>query len=98
VLKLDSLGNFDFVSAINTITKTTESISLYPNPTNAIINIQALHPEEIKTISLFNINGSLINTYPYDSKSINLSEYANGNYYLKIQYQNSFETKKIIKL
>jgi len=97
VIKLDSLGNFDFVSAINTITKSTESISLYPNPTNAIINIQALHPEEIKTISLFNINGSLINTYPYDSKSIDLSEYANGNYYLKIQYQNSFETKKIIK-
>jgi hypothetical protein len=98
VIKLDSLGNFDFVSAINTITKSTESISLYPNPTNAIINIQALHPEEIKTITLYNINGSLINTYPYDSKSIDLSEYANGNYYLKLQYQNSFETKKIIKL
>ena len=30
VIKLDSLGNFNFVSAINTITKTTESISLYP--------------------------------------------------------------------
>ena len=98
VIKLDSLGNYNFATTINPVNKTTESISLYPNPTNAIIYIQALHPEEIKTITLYNINGSLINTYPYDSKSIDLSEYANGNYYLKIQYQNSFETKKIIKL
>ena len=98
VIKLDSLGNYNFATTINPVNKTTESISIYPNPTNAIINIQALHPEEIKTIQLYNINGSLINSYPSTSKTIDISDYANGNYYLKIQYQNSFETKKIIKL
>lgn len=98
VIKIDSLGQFQLATTINPVNKTTESISIYPNPTNAIINIQALHPEEIKTIQLYNINGSLINAYPSTSKTIDISDYANGNYYLKIQYQNSFETKKIIKL
>jgi hypothetical protein len=97
VIKLDSLGNFEFATTINPITKEKESFTIYPNPSNSVININSTMNEDIKEIVLYNNQGLIVNKYSSKTNKIDLSKYANGQYFLKISYNQKFETKKIIK-
>jgi Secretion system C-terminal sorting domain len=84
-----------------------KQLSIFPNPTNSAINI-ALSSSEIKvtSIELLDVAGRLVLSIPEpnftnQTFNINLAEYANGNYLLRlnaIANQTTFSsTSTIIK-
>lgn len=67
-----------------------KEFNLYPNPTNDILNIDI---EDYKSSELFNISGqSILKT---DEKSLDLSKFSNGVYFLTIEKNDGIKTKGI---
>ncbi len=75
------------------------TVSLYPNPSNELINI-SFGMDRLSMIELFDITGKLLfkkelnaNTY-----ALNIANYPSGTYLVKVYNQNNaFLNKKIIK-
>ena len=68
-------------------------VDVYPNPTNNIINISQDY--QVDSIELISTNGKV---FHYEkSKSIDLTNFAPGMYYLKIHSRGNLITKKIYK-
>jgi hypothetical protein len=85
-------------AGINDLTKT--NISIYPNPTNNIINVNLGEVTSPTNYSLYSIDGKMIgdnNMVNTNSFSIDLTDMAIGIYILKIKSENSINTFKIIK-
>lgn len=75
-----------------------KSLSIYPNPSNDIFNIN-WNTNEKATISVYNYLGKLIvqeKSSLMNSHSINLKGYSKGLYLVKIVSDNKQATKKII--
>lgn len=71
------------------------NIKIYPNPTANYLNIET--KDNIDEINLYNNNGQLIKIHLNPTKSINLSKYPKGIYYIRIKTNTTTETKKVIK-
>lgn len=68
-------------------------VSLYPNPTSDILNIEMAN--EVKSIEIYNIQGQKV--LESSQKQINVSELSAGMYMVKIQdTENAVATKKVI--
>jgi N-acetylneuraminic acid mutarotase len=73
------------------------SISISPNPTSGIINIDLANKSEQTNISIFNTLGKLIyHKQARNKSSIDLSLQAKGIYFVKITTKEHTITKKII--
>jgi len=78
-----------------------EGISLYPNPSNSIVNISV--PNSIglpDNITIYNNLGQLVQTITVSSQndlSINASSLSNGIYFIKISKDNNKKTLRFIK-
>lgn len=70
------------------------SIKMYPNPVNHLLYIET--EQEITEIKLYTLTGQEVQTWQ-NQDNIDLSRYAKGVYFVKIQTLNGTETKKIIK-
>jgi hypothetical protein len=70
-----------------------ETIRIYPNPTNAIINISMNDDAAYNGFELYDITGQLIISGSQVQKSIDLSNYPNGLYFVRI----ADVTRKVIK-
>jgi hypothetical protein len=68
-------------------------ISVYPNPTSDIINIES--DEKFNYIKLSNLNGQIITST--ENNQINLQDYPKGIYFLDIVYSWGTITKKVLK-
>ena len=80
------LGRNDFSSF--------SDFSVYPNPSNGIINIES--KETIETIDILSLEGRKIKSC--NETKIDLSELSNGIYLMQIKtIDGKFGTKKIIK-
>lgn len=81
----------------NSNTLTENQLSIFPNPTNGIIKIKN------KTLNvnykIYDIRGILIKEGIFDNElqTIDISNYSNGIYALKIENGNSFISQKILK-
>jgi len=65
------------------------SFKVYPNPTKDYVTIEGtLHRDKAALISIFDINGALLkqDTYEGVQKTIRLTGYANGIYFLELKY------------
>jgi len=71
---------------------------VYPNPTSGIFTVE-LTSASAKTIIVTDLSGRIVlNTTSTDQKvSMNLSDLANGIYYVKIQSDKGVEVTKIVK-
>ena len=72
-------GNLTSFSALK-----SSSFSIYPNPSNEIINI-SLSKDEIKEIIIFNVFGEKItqkNLIVESNLKVDLSDYSNGTYFI----------------
>ena len=74
----------------------TEVLKVFPNPTNNIINIVTLIPNEPFIISLYNTLGQKL-VEVSDTASINISALTNGIYFFKVKQNDKYWTTKIIK-
>lgn len=77
------------------------NVNLYPNPTKSILNITI--PSELKTsnnsYTIYNSLGQTINSNQMSDSdlSINTSEFSNGIYFIKLNFENSSKTLRFIK-
>ena len=104
LLKLDSLGNID--PADTTFTSTAEYLSenilVYPNPGNGIFKVEFYNdnsfPAEIKLLNAVGqivYKENIVKTGNY-SRTINISEFSKGVYFLGITFNNHLVTRKIL--
>lgn len=65
------------------------SFKVYPNPTKDYVTIEGtLHNDKTALISIYDINGALLKQDSYEGvqKTIRLTGYANGIYFLELKY------------
>ncbi len=86
-----------FEALSNPIHQFDNSVTIYPNPTTAIINISSKF--NIKTIQLFDIQGRLLETDLANGNEtiFDISIRQNGVYFLKITSENGSKIEKVVK-
>ena len=72
-------------------------ITLYPNPTLSIINIEVSNNQPIIKTSVSNIIGQTILTFE-NSSALDVSSLSKGTYFITIETDSDRQTQKIIKL
>lgn len=77
--------------------KTTVDATLYPNPVNNILNIDA--KEQITSISVYNLTGQQIFTKTINTKTstVDMSAYKAGVYIVEVNSNANTKTYKVIK-
>ena len=88
---------FQALSVVNPILN--DLISIYPNPVKDVVNITIKDNSTIKTIELYDIQGRLLQTQLVNdiTSQINLTERANGMYFIKINTDKGSKVEKLIK-
>jgi len=97
---LDSVTKQILISSVS-IEEQDNNILIYPNPVSSVLQINNNTKEEIKNIHLFDIDGRELYQENINKKGnilIDLSEYKQGIYYIKIELNNSFIVKRFIVL
>lgn len=84
-----------FQSLSNTVFEKDDSINVSPNPTNGNINININF--NIKKVELYDVQGRVLETQIGETKSFDISEKANGIYFLKITTEKGSKVEKVIK-
>ncbi len=91
-------------SATNTLLSTNNfnsieksEVSLYPNPTNNILNINSV--ETVKSVTIIDINGRTVlqNNINLNNPEINVAELNSGIYFVSVTTDLGTSTQKIIK-
>lgn len=84
----DGLGNIDITPFIN----------MFPNPAEEIIHIQ-IKDEKNSTIEIINIEGQRLYTKELNTNfiQIDISNYPQGIYFVKVKSEDFIKTEKIIK-
>ncbi|WP_299276092.1 T9SS type A sorting domain-containing protein [uncultured Psychroserpens sp.] len=80
--------------------ETTSSFTVYPNPTNALLNIEITSSEAGLTYQVFDILGKQIISKNLESErlsQIDVSNWNSGLYLIKISNGDKTETKRFIK-
>ncbi|MCQ2295439.1 MAG: choice-of-anchor J domain-containing protein [Bacteroidales bacterium] len=67
-------------------------VALYPNPTTGILNIKA---EGIQEVTVMDINGRTISVS--NNNVVDMTEFANGVYFVRVLTANGVSTQKIVK-
>ncbi|KQT24641.1 hypothetical protein ASG22_11655 [Chryseobacterium sp. Leaf405] len=76
--------------------KKTITVGVYPNPTNAILNIKT--DTAIDTVNVTNVVGQRINTIKFSNNQINMQGLPNGMYIVELFLKNGQKiSKKVIK-
>lgn len=71
------------------------TFNVYPNPANDMINIEA---QDIELVELYDIYGRMLYSEDInDNTSIDISDFAEGIYFIKIYSEGKNSVKKIIK-
>ena len=76
------------------------SIKLYPNPANDVINVQCtLNNVQVAALEVFDVYGKLINTINDidNPTSINISRLASGMYFVRVTTEEGVVTKSFVK-
>jgi chitinase len=84
----------DVFSNISSVEK-SEDVSVYPNPTNGIVNISS--NKTIRKITILSIDGQKIEEICNPKESMNLSHLDKGIYLLKIESSEKDEILKLIR-
>ncbi len=87
-------GSLEIIYKIETDIKNLQNtqISIFPNPTNGIINIET--QEQIEKITILDISGKII--LETTNTEIDLSKQKTGTYFVKIETESDIFTEKII--
>jgi len=80
---------------LTTITEQTNSISLYPNPTNNLITLDIEGYNGSVNVEVYDLTGKLLQTTT--NTTISMGEYAKGIYVFKVAYGDRVEKLKVVK-
>ncbi|WP_447636293.1 GEVED domain-containing protein [Flavobacterium microcysteis] len=77
------------------------SVSVYPNPTNGLVNIQFANQTTVDAINVYSVSGQLVYSKQFssasDSYTIDLQKAATGVYIMKLEGENGTIVKRLIK-
>ncbi len=93
------------ISAVNIVPLSTqdfisEKFNLYPNPAKNLVNITNTENIAIEKITVYDVNGKLIDTKILGKESnvtLDVSNYAAGTYLLHIETNEGIAVKKVVK-
>jgi len=79
--------------------KIAKYIQIYPNPAYNELTIENTSQTKCESISIYNIQSHLLNRIPFHQKKIeiNISDFANGIYLIKIKTMQGLVVKKFVK-
>jgi hypothetical protein len=85
-------------TGIATVNANMENLSVYPNPNNGEFTIE-LNNGHSKTIEVMDVTGRTIVANSTDKGviNVNISQLANGIYYVKVKSDNAVEVLKVVK-
>ena len=91
------IANTVFQALNNPSFETDNSISVSPNPSKSIVNINGNF--NIKSVQLYDVQGRLLQTNLVNENqtSIDISEKSKGIYFLKITSDKGIKVEKIVK-
>jgi hypothetical protein len=75
------------------------NVSIYPNPTNSLLNIEIPNISKETNINIYSISGQLVkslNTNVIKTK-LDISSFATGIYFVQLKSENAIKSYKIIK-
>jgi len=84
----------------NTIENYSNNINIFPNPATSTINIEFdTSTQSKKTISLFDTNGKMVQSFETQNKSytMNISELPTGVYFLNVRDEHNVIVRKMLK-
>ena len=94
---------FNSISFQNDVTSLVEkqhdlNISIFPNPSNSIVNIKIDTENTLYNMRIFDLNGKIIqNVYSKNSiTQIDVSQFNEGIYIVQIIFNNKIATRKIV--
>lgn len=96
IYSLDSLGNFLGRREIK-LNSINKKLRVYPIPAIQLLNVNWEELEDVTSIQVLNMNGKLIREFHSSLKPLNISEFAEGNYLLKIEDRHGIHIAKFIK-
>jgi len=76
------------------------NVKIYPNPTNGIFNIYLNNSTENTNVAIYNVVGNKVveyNNVTENNLKINIKDFSNGVYFIKINSNNNEIISKIIK-
>ena len=94
IMKLDAL-ELNYVNTTDFSEKIISNLSVFPNPTNDIINVELENCNGEINLDLYDLSGKLLHST--NKKSIDIQEYTKGIYILKVAYGDRVQKVKIIK-
>ena len=94
IMKLDAL-ELNYVNTTDFSEKIISNLSVFPNPTNDIINVELENYNGEISLDLYDLSGKLLHST--NKKSIDIQEYTKGIYILKVAYGDRVQKVKIIK-
>ena len=91
------IANTTFQSLNNSSFEKDNSISIYPNPANSIVNIKA--KSTLKSIELYDVQGRILQTKLVNKTNeiIDISTHSKGIYFLKITSDDGVKVEQIVK-
>lgn len=93
-------GNFDYSPLIQSVAvekpKSVE-VQVFPNPSNGIFNLQFNTETTNTKVEVYGMNGQLVHTEVVSGSSVrlDLSNQANGMYFVKVSTADSFQVLKV---
>lgn len=83
-----------YPTSVNSIDKGSDKVIVYPNPAHKFVSIKS--SSVIRKIELLDTNGSVLEASTEES-SLDISNYPNGLYFIKVYTDKGSEIKKIVK-
>ena len=90
----------DYIWTANTVNEIVSGIvTAFPNPTTGIIKLQTTGQEQVKSVSVLDVNGRIVHVNTQvKSTQIDISSLDSGMYFMKIELESgSFEIVRISK-
>lgn len=75
----------------------TNGFSIYPNPTNSLLNVEMVDSLELSKIQIVDVTGKIVLEQNQDLNIINVENLANGLYIIQMYSENKSFTGKFIK-
>ncbi len=92
----DNYGNVcDYLLSTNTI-KMEQHITVFPNPTKNILNLEIENDLKVTAINLYDIGGNKVKTYIATKRELNIKDITPGNYLLKVSTAKGELNKRIV--
>jgi len=104
ILQIDPaaiIGGYELGGIVSMTTKEKPAVNIHPNPAISTVNIEVKGFEGNTTISIYDLNGRLIENITTDLTSSTkitrqLTDYSNGVYFVKVSNNEAVITRKLV--